>query len=181
MQFKQTRRHFLRQLATLTVAGFPLASSALAAKPNARSLAFDHTHTGKHLDIVYAVGNTYIPEALTTLNYFLRDHYTGEIGRMDPKLFDQLFNLTRTLQSGQPFQVISGYRCPATNSRLRKTGGGGVASHSLHMVGKAIDIRLPGVALNDLRDAALHSRAGGVGFYPKEQFVHVDTGPVRRW
>ena len=77
--------------------------------------------------------------------------------------------------------MISGYRCPATNTTLRNTRGGGVARRSLHMDGKAIDVRLPGVPLADLRDAALSLGMGGVGFYPREQFVHVDTGPVRRW
>ncbi|MGE4376958.1 MAG: YcbK family protein, partial [Burkholderiaceae bacterium] len=80
-----------------------------------------------------------------------------------------------------PFEVISGYRSPATNNTLRNTRGGGVAKHSLHMVGKAIDVRLPGVPLTELRDAALSLRQGGVGFYPSAQFVHLDTGPVRRW
>ena len=85
------------------------------------------------------------------------------------------------LGTQQPFEVISGYRSPATNDTLRSTRGGGVAKHSLHMVGKAIDVRLPGVPLTELRDAALSLRQGGVGFYPSEQFVHLDTGPVRRW
>lgn len=177
------RRHFLRRTARLAMAGamLPFASSAFASVPGARSLSFDNTHTGESLSIVYAVGQRFVPQALFDLNHFLRDHYTGEVGRMDPELFDLLFRLRQTLGCEQPFEVISGYRCPATNNRLRTTRGGGVAKHSLHMEGKAIDIRVPEVSLADLRDAALSLGAGGVGYYPREQFVHVDTGRVRSW
>jgi uncharacterized protein YcbK (DUF882 family) len=115
------------------------------------------------------------------LNHFLRDHYTGEVGSMDPQLFDLLHRVRRALGSTAAFQVISGYRAPATNLRLRLTRGGGVARNSLHTEGRAIDVRLPGVALAELRDAALSLRAGGVGFYPREDFVHLDTGRVRHW
>ncbi len=100
---------------------------------------------------------------------------------MDPRLFDLLYDLKLSLGCNQPFQVISGYRCPATNATLRGTRSGGVAKHSLHMEGKAIDIRVGGVPLADLRDAARSARAGGVGYYPNEQFVHVDTGRIRQW
>lgn len=180
---KHSRRNFLCHIARLAVVGatFSFTSSALAAQSGARSLTFEHTHTGKRLRIVYAVGNQYVPEALTSLNVFLRDHYSGEIGRMDPKLFDLLYHLKRTLGCEQPFQVISGYRCPSTNTKLRKKGSGGVAKNSLHMEGKAVDIRLADVSLADLRDAAVSSRKGGVGFYPSERFVHIDTGQIRNW
>ena len=121
-----------------------------------------------------------MPDALTSLNRFLRDHYSGEIGPIDPQLFDLLHQVQQLVGSTRPFEVISGYRCAATNATLRETRGGGVAKHSLHMEGRAIDVRLPGVALADLRDAAVTLKAGGVGFYPG-QFVHIDTGRVRRW
>lgn len=179
-----SRRLFLRRAAQLALAGLslPLASpSALAFAPDARSLVMDHTHTGEHIALVYAVGNQYVAGALSTLNHFLRDHYLGDVGLIDPQLFDLLHELKQTLGAGQSFEVISGYRCPSTNATLRNTRGGGVAKHSLHMEGKAIDIRLPGVPLGELRDAAMSLRAGGVGFYPHEQFVHVDTGRVRSW
>lgn len=179
-----SRRLFLRRTAHLAMAGtaLPLASpSALASLPNARSLALEHTHTRESIALVYAVGEQYVPEALSTLNHFLRDHYVGDVGLIDPQLFDLLYKMKQVLGAGQSFQVISGYRCPTTNARLRNTGGGGVAKHSLHMEGKAIDVRLPGVPLGELRDAALSLRAGGVGYYPREQFVHIDTGHVRRW
>ncbi|MDF3838198.1 DUF882 domain-containing protein [Cupriavidus basilensis] len=178
------RRLFLRHTGRLALAGalLPLsARPALAGLPDARRLSFDHTHTGEHLSIVYAVGDQFVPESLATLNRFLRDHYSGEVGAIDPQLFALLYQLKQTLCCDAPFQVISGYRSPATNARLRKTRGGGVASHSLHMDGKAIDIRLPGVPLSDLRDAALSLHGGGVGFYAQEQFVHADTGRVRSW
>ena len=175
------RRFFLRRVAQAAALAGVGARSALAAQPDARRLAFDHTHTGERLDIVYALGERYLPDALTTLNRFLRDHYTGQVGLIDPQLFDLLHRLTVELGSREPFQVISGYRCPATNATLKATRGGGVASHSLHMDGKAIALRLPSVPLAHLRDAALGLRAGGVGFYQREQFVHVDTGRVRHW
>ncbi len=185
-----SRRHFLTHTARLAFASatLPLASRAMASfsqssslLPDARSIAFAHTHTGEHLSLVYAAENRYLPESLHSLNRFLRDHYSGEVGSIDPQLFDLLFQIRQALGARQPFEVISGYRCPTTNSNLRNTRGGGVAKHSLHMEGKAIDIRLPGVPLRELRDAALSLQAGGVGFYPSSQFVHVDTGRVRSW
>jgi len=179
-----SRRHLLRRSAQLvaTAASLPLAAqAAVARRPDARSLALANTHTGEQLALVYATGDHFLPDALDTLNHFLRDHYSGEVGVIDPQLIDLLHRVRQTLGTAQAFQVISGYRSPATNERLRTTRGGGVAKHSLHMDGNAIDIRLPGVALADLRDAALGLRAGGVGYYPREQFVHIDTGRVRTW
>ena len=184
MPTPSSRRYFLHRSAQLALAGaaLPFASaSARASVPVARSLTLDHTHTGERIALVYAVGERYVPEALRTLNHFLRDHYAGDVGLIDPQLFDLLYRVQQTLGAGPSFQVISGYRCPSTNASLRNTRGGGVAKHSLHMEGKAIDIRLPGVALGDLRDASLSLRAGGVGYYPDQQFVHIDTGRVRNW
>src|SRR5215475_2713363 len=178
-----TRRFFMATAAPLALAG-PIALMSTRAPANgsaARALAFEHTHTRQTLALVYAIGNHYLHEALQQLNQFLRDHYSGEIGNMDPRLFDQLYELKTILGTEQAFHVISGYRCAATNLQLRKRGGGGVAQHSLHMEGRAIDIRLPGVALVQARDAALCMKAGGVGFYPGEDFIHLDTGQVRRW
>jgi uncharacterized protein YcbK (DUF882 family) len=178
-----SRRQFLSRMTGLAVAGAALAVApqALAAQPAARSLAFEHTSTGQHMRITYAVGNRYLPEALTRLNAFLRDHHNGAIGRMDPRLFDLLHRLQLTLGADGPFEIICGYRCPKTNAQLRAKGRGGVAKNSLHMEGKAIDLRLAGTSLRDLRDAAVDSRIGGVGFYPGSKVVHVDTGPVRSW
>lgn len=179
-----SRRRFLSRGAQVAASGAALSLAsrpALASIPEARTVALDHTHTHERIALVYAADGRYLPAALGTLNHFLRDHYSGDIGVIDPQLFDLLYRVRQTLGSRQPFQVISGYRSPATNDRLRSTRGGGVAKHSLHMEGMAIDIRLPGVALADLRDVALGLRAGGVGYYPQEQFVHLDTGRVRSW
>lgn len=181
------RRSFLRRgasaaattAATIALPAFAMPARALAAAPRTLSLA--HTHTREDIDLVYAVGDRYEPAALTALDRFLRDHYTGEVGRIDPRLHDLLHAVRTTLGTAAPFHVISGYRCPDTNDRLQKTRGGGVATRSLHMDGRAIDVRLPGVPLADLRDAALSLQAGGVGYYAREQFVHIDTGRVRRW
>ncbi|WP_427312575.1 YcbK family protein [Cupriavidus sp. H39] len=190
---RKARRRFLHTTGTLALAAglMPLAprralaslpaNQAMAGLPDARTLAFDHTHTGERVSLVYAVGDRFVPDALTTLNGFLRDHYSGKVGTIDPQLFDLLFQVRRELGTDQPFQVISGYRSPATNSRLRSTRGGGVAKHSLHMDGKAIDIRLAGVSLADVRDAAKSLQGGGVGYYESDQFVHIDTGRVRYW
>ena len=178
-----SRRGFL-QLAGCAVvgaAGAGIVRPVFAASPQGRLLSFDHTHTGEKLSLVYAAGQQYMSDALGKLNRFLRDHYTGEVGVMDPKLFDLLHRVRTELGCKQSFQVISGYRCPATNDKLRGKGGGGVAKRSLHMDGKAIDIRIPGVPLQELRDAALSLKAGGVGYYPSSQFVHLDTGRVRNW
>ena len=181
-----SRRIFLHRATAGSLALAAAVRPARAAVPDAgvqtpRRLAFHHTHTGESIALVYAVGDSYVPEALIALNHFLRDHYSGDVGAIAPPLLDQLHRLQQTLGADQPFQVISGYRSPATNTALRQTRGGGVAKHSLHMEGRAIDIRLPDVALADLRDAALSLRAGGVGYYPGERFVHVDDGPLRRW
>lgn len=179
------RRRFLHRTGTFALgAGLSALAPRLALaaqEPNARSLSFEHTHTGERLSLVYAVGDDVLPEAQATLNHFLRDHYSGTVGQIDPKLFGLLFAVRREAGCDAPFQVISGYRCPATNDRLRRTRGGGVAKRSLHMDGMAIDIRLPGVALTDLRDAAESLQGGGVGFYKSDNFIHIDTGRVRRW
>lgn len=181
-----SRRSFLHRSAQAMLIGGTLGMagrSARAAATSLRSLALDHTHTGERIDLVYASGEQYLPQALGSLNHFLRDHYSGDVGRIDPQLFDLLHEVRLALGSGAPlsYQIISGYRSPLTNARLRSSRGGGVASHSLHMEGKAIDIRLPGVPLAELRDAALSLKAGGVGYYPRDQFVHIDTGRVRTW
>lgn len=186
------RRRFLRQslrqglraaAATAAVPALVIPGRALAAAP--RELAMAHTHTREDIDIVYAIGPRYEPVALQRLDHFLRDHYSGDVGRIDPALHDLLHALRTTLGpvggAPAPFHVISGYRSPKTNAHLKATRGGGVATRSLHTTGQAIDIRLPGVPLADLRDAALALQRGGVGYYPREQFVHVDTGRVRRW
>jgi uncharacterized protein YcbK (DUF882 family) len=147
----------------------------------AHQLRLFHTHTGERLDVVYRVGDQYIPEALDKLDHFLRDHRTGDIHHYDPRLFDLLSDLTASVgRAGAELQVICGYRSPWSNEFLR-THTVGVAQHSLHMQAEAIDIRLPGLNTSAFRDAALALHRGGVGYYAKSDFIHVDVGRVRLW
>jgi len=146
-------------------------------------LKMTNLHTGENLDIVYRIGDTYLPEALEKLNYFLRDHNTQDVSNYDPKEFDVLHAmLARLGKLNSVIDIVCGYRTPETNQTLRHNSPQtGVAEHSQHMEGHAIDLRVPGVPTARLRDAALSLQAGGVGYYPVSQFVHVDVGPVRQW
>jgi uncharacterized protein YcbK (DUF882 family) len=161
------------------------AAPAVAAPPRIvpagdRSLSFRHLHTGEALRATYWADGKYLPGALDDLDRLLRDFRTGETIRMDVGLLDLLHRLHDRMESSEPFHIISAYRSPRTNTQLIRQGRG-VATRSLHMVGKAIDVRLPGRRLRDLRQAALELRRGGVGYYPRSNFVHVDTGRVRFW
>lgn len=171
---KPSRRRFVAALGV-----FPFASMQAWAE-SARTLRFDHLHTGEKLEIEYFAGGSYVAEALVSVNHFLRDFRTGDVGRIDAGLLDVLAGLAAATGSRRPFEVISGYRSVVTNEALRQHSAG-VASGSLHTRGQAIDIRLADVPLGTLRDAARSLRAGGVGFYPTSNFVHVDTGRVRFW
>ena len=146
-------------------------------------LRMTNAHTGESLNIIYRMGNVYIPEALDRLNYFLRDHNTQDVSTYDPKEFDVLHAMMSRLgQSDGVITVMCGYRTAETNQALRHgSARTGVAEHSQHMEGHAIDLRVPGVSTVTLRNAALSLHAGGVGYYPISQFVHVDVGPVREW
>jgi uncharacterized protein YcbK (DUF882 family) len=145
-----------------------------------RTLAFRNLHTGESLRTTFWTQGRYLSDELTAVNQVLRDHRSGEVHAMDPKLLDLLYALQQSVGVNGAFHIISGYRSPKTNQKLRSQGGG-VAKKSLHMQGKAIDIRLPGCQLDRLRDAALALQAGGVGYYAKSDFIHLDTGRVRRW
>lgn len=139
------------------------------------------THTHEHIDIVYRRGESYVPTAINDLDHFLRDHRTGTVHDYDPRVFDLLSDLEVAV--GHPnaeIDVICGYRTPWSNNFLRSRSSA-VAKHSLHMQAMAIDIRIPGVSTLQLRNAALKLHRGGVGYYPGEQFVHVDVGRVRQW
>lgn len=176
------RREMIRRglgLAAAAAVGAP-AGQALANLGPVRKLGFHNLHTGESLETAYWEGGTYVPDALSAVNRVLRDFRTGEIHPIEPKLLDLLTHLQAKLGVSRPFQVISGYRSPATNAKLHAASNG-VATKSLHMQGKAIDIRLSGVELADLRDAALDLQLGGVGYYPGSDFVHVDVGRIRRW
>jgi uncharacterized protein YcbK (DUF882 family) len=158
-------------------------AAARRAKAPVRTLSFFHTHTGERLKATYCCDGKYEPDALKAIDVLLRDFRVDKVKEIDPKLLDLLHELSGTLETDRPFHVISGYRAPETNQMLRARGGAhtGVASQSLHMVGKAIDLRLPGVKLHDVREAARSLKLGGVGYYPSSNFVHVDTGRVRYW
>ena len=181
-QVSRARRRIVSFGATLLAAPMLAVSRKTWASAGPRSLAFEHNHTGEKLSLVYAVGDQYVTAALAQVRQFLRDFRNGATHVIDPALLDQLHALSAATGTRTPFQVISGYRSPATNAMLQREGHG-VATSSLHLQGQAIDIRLSDVALADLRDAALSLRAGGVGYYPSpsSDFVHVDTGAVRRW
>lgn len=163
------------------VAAVPKSTTAFESRESEYELRLFNTHSGKRLDIVYRHGADYIPEALTELDSYLRDRWTGDIRHFDPRLFDLLHDLQAKLGRGDSeINVVCGYRSPWTNEFLR-THGHKVAQRSLHMQAMAMDIRIPGVEASQLRDAALALHRGGVGYYSDSHFVHVDVGRVRRW
>jgi uncharacterized protein YcbK (DUF882 family) len=157
------------------------AASPLPPPPPDRSLAFFNIHTQESLAVEYCQDGCLVPEALDKIDHILRDDRVNEVKKIDVRLLDLLYALYKKVGAVGPIQVISGYRSPQTNEWLRQRGGGGVAKNSLHLLGEAIDIRIPGVKLADLRRAALDLKAGGVGYYPSLDFVHVDVGRVRWW
>ncbi len=161
------------------ILGVAVGGRAFAAT-EARSIAFHNLHTGESLSATYWESGRYLPEALDALNHLMRDHRTGEVHQIELGLFDLISALRSRLESSAAVQVISGYRSPATNAALHANSQG-VATRSLHMEGRATDLRIAGVDLPRLRDAAWSLQRGGVGFYPRSQFVHLDVGRVRRW
>ena len=178
-----SRRGFLRiglmAAAPLAVPGAAMAAlKVIPRRP--RELSFYNLHTGESLKTVYYENGKYVPEALAQINYLLRDFRRNEIKPIDPNLLDLLAGIHGRLEVNAPFDVISGYRSPQTNAMLHARSEG-VAAHSLHIDGKAIDIRVPGRSLSTLHKVAISMFSGGVGYYPKSDFVHVDTGRVRYW
>jgi len=175
------RRSFLKRLGACcgTVSAMA-AAPVLANVPGSRTVAFVHTHTGERLTTRYFADGNYRPDALVQVNHLLRDFRSGDVFPIDPSLLDILFNLQVMADRDAPFEVISGYRSAATNAMLRR-GSDGVAQHSLHMEGRAIDVRLQGFSTRALGELARSWGRGGVGFYPDSDFVHVDTGRVRFW
>ena len=179
-----SRRSFIKTgLLTATGLSLPVSSLARVAETiwPEKSLSFYNTHTGERLrKSVYWAEGDYVPGTLDRINHILRDHRNDAIEPIDPELLDLLHALSLRIGTTQPIHVISGFRSPATNLHLRQQAQG-VAKRSLHMSGKAIDIRIPGCDLTRLRRAAMAQKRGGVGFYPASDFVHLDTGRVRYW
>jgi uncharacterized protein YcbK (DUF882 family) len=156
------------------------ASEAARDDLNVRRLTFKNLHTPEELEVVYRRGDQYVPEALAQIEVILRDYRTGDRHPMDPHLLDILYEVAQSVRVDPVFTVISGYRSPQTNAMLHERSAG-VASHSLHMEGRAIDVRLTHVDCADLADKALGMQRGGVGYYRQSDFVHLDTGRVRTW
>jgi uncharacterized protein YcbK (DUF882 family) len=173
-----SRREFLKCAGAALVAAAPVAAWARAGE--CRSLSFVHTHTGETLSCVYYQEGGYDPATLARVNHFLRDFRTNQVHAIDPGVLDILFAARSRADRDDPFHVISGYRSPTTNAYLRSRSSG-VAKHSLHMEGRAIDVRLPGFSTRKLRDIGMAMGRGGVGYYPASDFVHLDTGRVRFW
>lgn len=146
----------------------------------ARRVSFRNSHTGETFSGVYRVGDKYLPDAFDQINIVLRDFRTNELFPIDPRVMDIIYTVHQTTHQVEPYEVLSGYRCPKTNSGLRSHSEG-VAKNSLHMTGQAIDLRLPGYDTKQIRNIAVALKAGGVGYYPKSNFVHMDTGDVRTW
>jgi uncharacterized protein YcbK (DUF882 family) len=176
------RRQLLYRVAALAVALAPFAAvrAADSATAGARALRFVHTHTGERLDCEYFHDGRYDAAALERVNHFLRDFRSDEVHPIDPGVLDILNAVQRQSGCDGTYEVISGYRSPRTNAALRSRSTG-VAEHSLHMQGRAIDVRLSGLPTMQLHEIALGLKRGGVGFYPRSDFVHLDTGRVRYW
>jgi uncharacterized protein YcbK (DUF882 family) len=186
-EIDQRRRGLLRWLALgPAVMAFGLREQALAAGQPApdllapRSIGMVNTHTGENLQVRYFEDGQYVTTALDRLHHLLRDHRSGESAVIDPRLFDQLYALARCAECEPHFQIISGYRSPASNAKLQAKSKG-VATNSLHMQGRALDVRLSGTSCSNLRDLALAMQSGGVGYYARSDFVHLDTGRFRTW
>lgn len=174
------RRLFLRAGTAALLTGLMRPAFAAVRPANFRALALENLHTGERLKVEYWANGEYVRDALAAIDHVLRDFRTGDVHAIDPQLLDLLDTMHTRLDTRESFQVISGYRSPLTNAKLHEASAG-VASNSLHMQGMAIDIRVPGRPLGAVRTAALTMRRGGVGYYPKSDFVHVDVGRVRTW
>jgi uncharacterized protein YcbK (DUF882 family) len=188
-----TRRRILKAgglLAGASVASASVASASAAgafaraagatASPAVKRLALRNLHTPESLDLEFYRDGAYVPDALAAIQVLLRDYRNGEQHPIDPPLLDYLHDVARRLGVDPVFHVISGYRSPQTNALLRERSSG-VARYSLHLEGRAIDVRLAGIDCAALADRALAFRRGGVGYYRKSDFVHLDTGAFRTW
>lgn len=180
-KFDANRRRLLA-LGGVVLSAAMLSPPALAtlSTPRPRILTLNNLHTGESIKAEFFDGRGYIQDELARLNYFFRDFRANKVKVIDPGLFDQLFRLQGLLSTRKPVQLISGYRSVITNNELRSHNRG-VAKKSYHTRGRAMDFHIEGVSLTRIRKAALSLRAGGVGYYPRSNFIHIDTGPVRRW
>jgi uncharacterized protein YcbK (DUF882 family) len=175
------RRSFLKaSLVLASASGLPMVGKASIATPAERKLNLYNTHTGESVSRVFWAEGQFVPDALQDINKVLRDHRNNAVAAIDPQLLLLLDQVNVKMGSSNTLHIISGYRSPQSNALLQETTTG-VAKHSMHMDGKAIDIRMPGRNLADLRKAAMALRGGGVGYYPDSQFVHMDTGRLRSW
>lgn len=175
-----SRRSFLTSIAcaAVTLSAPGVFASTVAARD--RELSFYNIHTREKLCATFWSDGNYLDDALDEISWILRDHRADIASPVDPKLLDLLYQLQSNIEHQGEFHVISGYRCPATNDMLARRSSG-VAKHSYHMLGQAIDVRVPGFETCQLREAALSLKRGGVGYYSRSDFVHLDTGPVRHW
>lgn len=174
------RRHFLKAgIGICTMLSLPSVSAG-SMNSGEKKLAFLNLHTGERIRSTYWAEGNYIPEELQAIENLLRDHRTGELHPIDTSLLDLLQLLHDQIGARKEFHIISAYRSPKTNAMLASRSNG-VVKKSLHMQGKAIDIRLPECSLSNLRNVALSLKSGGVGYYPKSDFIHIDTGRVRFW
>lgn len=175
------RRTFLKSSVVVASAlSMPALARAAVAQPNERVLRLYNTHTGESLKSLFWAEGQFVPDALAEINKLLRDHRNNTISPIDPQLLLLLDRVSAEFGSKDVLHVISGYRSPASNKKLAAASGG-VARHSMHLEGKAIDIRMPGRDLASLHKAAMAAKGGGVGYYPDSQFVHIDTGRPRHW
>lgn len=183
------RRSFLQQSAWFGAAAFAAPTQALSTQflnpqssQGERSLHLYNIHTGESLKTVFAIDGQYLSEGIQALDLLLRDHRSNQAIAMQHELYEKMYYLQQrfSAHSKAPLYIISGYRCPTSNASLSQKSQG-VASNSLHTQGRAVDIRIPGVIHRDLHKAALSMRAGGVGYYPKDGFIHLDTGRIRQW
>ena len=177
------RRQFInRSSLTLSAVGglFSPVASASVSSQEGKSLSLSNIHTGEKVTATYWEHGEYLTDGMLELNRLLRDFRANEVCVMDPALFNILHGLRQQMPGSEPMKIISGYRSPATNEKLRNHSTG-VAKKSYHMSGKALDFAIPGYSLADTRKAIIAMRSGGVGYYPGSGFLHVDTGPVRYW
>ena len=181
---KKVNRRDLLKAGGIAAASMLIPEQALALGrtlfPVEKKLSLYNIHTGESLDrVCYSRGERLL-DSLSDINRIMRDHRSGEVESIDTELLDTLYLLSERMKNQNAFHIISAYRSPETNNMLRKSSSG-VAKKSMHMFGKAVDVRLPGSNLEELRDAALHLKRGGVGYYPGSDFVHLDVGPYRYW